>query len=99
MRIKTKIVSCRTANSKPVKQEVNGTVILLPFVFPGVMHNLFIVMLSVVMLSVVMLSVVAPKRQDFKSNREAKTTDLRRYVNEPLRLSREPLLKGKAQYR
>ncbi len=28
MQIKTKIVSCRTADSKPVKQEVNGTVIL-----------------------------------------------------------------------
>jgi hypothetical protein len=26
MQIKTKIVSCHTANSKPVKQEVNGTV-------------------------------------------------------------------------
>ncbi len=32
---KTKIVSCHTANSKPVKQEVNGTVILPPLVFPG----------------------------------------------------------------
>jgi hypothetical protein len=34
LKIKTKIVSCHTANSKPVKQEVNGTVILPPFVFP-----------------------------------------------------------------
>jgi hypothetical protein len=33
--IKTKIVSCHTADSKPVKQEVNGTVILPPLVFPG----------------------------------------------------------------
>ncbi len=31
----TKIVSCHTADSKPVKQEVNGTVILPPLVFPG----------------------------------------------------------------
>jgi hypothetical protein len=31
--IKTKIVSCHTADSKPVKQEVNGTVILPPLVF------------------------------------------------------------------
>jgi len=31
---KKKIVSCHTANSKPVKQEVNGRVILLPLVFP-----------------------------------------------------------------
>jgi hypothetical protein len=31
-----KIVSCHTADSKPVKQEVNGTVILPPLGFPGV---------------------------------------------------------------
>jgi hypothetical protein len=35
LQIKTKIISCLTANSKPVKQEVNGTVILPPLVFPG----------------------------------------------------------------
>jgi hypothetical protein len=35
LKIKTKIVSSRTADSKPVKQEVNGTVILPPLVFPG----------------------------------------------------------------
>jgi hypothetical protein len=29
------MVSCHTAVSKPVKQEVNGTVILPPFVFPA----------------------------------------------------------------
>ncbi len=34
MQIKTKIVSSHTADSKPVKQEVNGTVILPPLVFP-----------------------------------------------------------------
>ncbi len=34
--IKTKIVSCHTADSKPVKQEVNGTVILPPLVFPEI---------------------------------------------------------------
>jgi len=34
LQIKTKIVSCHTADSKPVKQ-VNGTVILPPLVFPG----------------------------------------------------------------
>ncbi len=33
-KIKTKIVSCHTADSKPVKQEVNVTVILPPLVFP-----------------------------------------------------------------
>jgi hypothetical protein len=32
--IKTKIASYHTADSKPVKQEVNGTVILPPLVFP-----------------------------------------------------------------
>jgi hypothetical protein len=39
MPIKTKIVSCHTADSKPVKQEVNGTLILLPLVFPGRVFN------------------------------------------------------------
>ncbi len=35
LQIKTKNVSCLTADSKPVKQEVNGTVILPPLVYPG----------------------------------------------------------------
>jgi hypothetical protein len=35
LQIKTKIVSCHTADSKPVKQGVNGTVILPPLVFPA----------------------------------------------------------------
>ncbi len=35
LQIKTKIVSCHTADSKPVKQEVNGTMILPPLVFPA----------------------------------------------------------------
>jgi hypothetical protein len=38
LQIKSKIVSCHTVNSKPVKQEANGTVILPPLVFP-VMSN------------------------------------------------------------
>jgi hypothetical protein len=35
LQIKTKIVRCHTAYFKPVKQEVNGTVILPALVFPG----------------------------------------------------------------
>jgi hypothetical protein len=35
LQIKTKIVCCHTADSKQVKQEVNGTVIRPPLVFPG----------------------------------------------------------------
>ncbi len=35
MQIKTKLVSSHTADPKAVKQEVNGTVILPPLVFPG----------------------------------------------------------------
>ncbi len=35
LKIKTEIVSCHTTDSKPVKQEVNGTMILPPLVFPG----------------------------------------------------------------
>jgi len=40
LKIKTKIVSCHTADSKPVNQEVNGTVILPPLVFPEQTHLL-----------------------------------------------------------
>jgi len=35
LKIKTNIVSSRAADSKPVKQEVNSTVILPPLVFPA----------------------------------------------------------------
>jgi hypothetical protein len=36
LQIKTKIVSCHTADSKPVKQEINSTMIIPPLVlFPG----------------------------------------------------------------
>jgi hypothetical protein len=34
LQIKTKILCCHTADYKPVKQEVNSTVILHPLVFP-----------------------------------------------------------------
>ncbi len=40
LQMKTKIVSCHTANSKPVKQEVNGTVKLPPLVFPACTLNM-----------------------------------------------------------
>jgi hypothetical protein len=36
--MKTKIVCCHTADSKPVKQEVNGTVMLPPLVFPALWY-------------------------------------------------------------
>ena len=40
MQIKTKIVSCHTGDSKPVKQEVSGTVILTsPLVFPALIQK------------------------------------------------------------
>jgi hypothetical protein len=35
LKIKTNIVSYHTADSKPVKREVNCTVILPPLVFPA----------------------------------------------------------------
>jgi len=38
MQIKTKIVGGHTADSKPVKQEVNGTMILPPLFFPAVAY-------------------------------------------------------------
>jgi hypothetical protein len=42
LQIKTKIVCCRTADSKPVKQDVNGKVILPPLVFPGLANKICI---------------------------------------------------------
>ncbi len=39
MQIKTTIVSCHTADSKPVKQEVNGIVTLPPLVIPALDHG------------------------------------------------------------
>ncbi len=39
LQIKTKIVTCHTADSKPVKQEGNSTVILPPLVFPGLSYQ------------------------------------------------------------
>jgi hypothetical protein len=38
LQIKTKIVSCHTADSKPVKQEVKGRVVLSHLVFPDQPH-------------------------------------------------------------
>jgi hypothetical protein len=43
MQIKTNIVSCQTADSKPVKQEVNGTVILPPLVFSAQIRSFLFV--------------------------------------------------------
>jgi len=40
---KNKNFSCQTADSKPVKQEANGTVILPPLVFPGDISTLFVI--------------------------------------------------------
>jgi hypothetical protein len=55
LQIKTKNVSCHTADSKPVKQEVNSTVIVPPLVFPSECHG------SAIKQSVVMLNVMAPQ--------------------------------------
>ncbi len=39
MQIKTNIISCHTADSKPVKQEVNSTLILTHLIFPGTLNQ------------------------------------------------------------
>jgi hypothetical protein len=46
LKIKTKIVCCHTADSKPVKQEVTGTVILPPLVFLAVTITQVIILLN-----------------------------------------------------
>jgi len=66
-KIKTKIVSCHTANSKPVKQEVNSTVIPLEFPAKGndnknnsIQHNdnQLNIILSDIALAIVMINFV-----------------------------------------
>ncbi len=40
LQIKIEIVHCHTDDSKPVKREVNGTLIRPPLVFTGVIYDL-----------------------------------------------------------
>jgi hypothetical protein len=42
-----KIVSCHKDDSEPVKQEVNGTVILPPLVFPDIYIRLLFILILV----------------------------------------------------
>jgi hypothetical protein len=62
LQIKAKNVSCHIADSYPVKQEVNGTVIHSPLVFPGYSHFFSIALSAVsaecIMLSIFLVSVV-----------------------------------------
>ncbi len=53
MQIKTKIVSCHTGDYKPVKQEVNGTVILPPLIFLALAkaNKTFIVLASLTIIA------------------------------------------------
>jgi len=51
LQIKAYIVTCHTADSKPVKQEVIGTVILLPLVFPALtVQNDFIQIVNLIII-------------------------------------------------
>ncbi len=50
MQINAKIVSSHTADSNPVKQEVNSTVILPSLVFPGYSHSVTILSFCVIKL-------------------------------------------------
>jgi hypothetical protein len=56
LQIETKIVSCHTAYSKPVKQEVNCTVAIPPFVFPAATIFLIFTKQPILMRSSIVLS-------------------------------------------
>jgi hypothetical protein len=58
LQIKTKIVSCHTADSKPVEQEVNGTMFLPSLVFPAYSIAFICVSLSKVSRKVVSFAVM-----------------------------------------
>jgi hypothetical protein len=70
LQIKTKIVSCHTAYSKPVKQEVNGTVILPPLVFAGTAQASIISYLLVITL----VPLVAHSMKPWMNNGESHLT-------------------------
>jgi hypothetical protein len=69
LQIKTKIVSCHTANFKPVKQEVNGKVILPPLVFPGqnVKDNLIREESFTILKSQMMVIIVKRQKVEFRT--------------------------------
>jgi hypothetical protein len=56
LKIKTKIVRSHAADSKPVKQEVNGTMILPPLVFPG--YNIVIIVAMVGSVELIILDIL-----------------------------------------
>ncbi len=89
MKTKTAIVSCHTANSKSVKQEVIGTVILLHLVFPATAYLSFSVATkkkNVLTMAPEIGRVLGKRAIGGEPEPERKTT------------TRELLLKGKAQY-
>jgi hypothetical protein len=65
LQIKTKIVSCNTADSKPVKQEVNGTVILPPLVFPDQIIHVFLYLIIFDILKPISIDAKTLKMIDF----------------------------------
>jgi hypothetical protein len=75
LQIKTKIVSCQLADSKPVKQEVNGTLILPPLVFPGSVNKSwrYAPMVSQSLLDVYGLSVKENSSYNFLINERKKS--------------------------
>ncbi len=73
LQIKTKIVSCHAAYPKPVKQEVNGTVILHLLVFPGQRQNgttCFILLLDIEGATEKLSQLIMPPRSKFNKLRE-----------------------------
>jgi hypothetical protein len=59
LQIKTKIVSSHTADSKPIKQEVNSTAILPPLVFPALTLILTMDRLKLILVQVLKLLMCA----------------------------------------
>jgi hypothetical protein len=66
LQIKTKIVSRHTTDSKPVKQEVNSTVILPPLVFPGLTFSLCHAGISKIDIREQMNRMVQDEKQDYR---------------------------------
>ncbi len=68
LQIKTKIVTCHIADSKPVKQEVNSTIIPPPLVFPGTgRHHIFVLYVTIPKLEIIPNIYTNPERNPERS--------------------------------
>jgi hypothetical protein len=68
LQIKAKTVSCHTADFKPAKQEVKGTLILPPLAFPGEYLSRYCVVASAQVTKIFFATTVNPFKSFYSRN-------------------------------